>query len=101
MMLASSNSIVQITAADAIRGRVMSVYFMVFLISAAIGGPLIGSIDQHLGPRAGLLIIGAAPGVVIGSVGIRLALLSRGSSAARVARRAGTGDGPCSSTTGG
>jgi MFS family permease len=101
MMLASSNSIVQITAADAIRGRVMSVYFMVFLISAAIGGPLIGSIDQHLGPRVGLLIIGAAPGVVIGSVGIRLALLSRGSSAARVAHRARTGDGPCSSTTGG
>lgn len=80
-MLASSNSIVQITAGDHIRGRVMSVYFLVFLISAAIGGPLLGSVDQHLGPRVGLFVTGAVPGIVIGSVGIRLALLSRGSPA--------------------
>ena len=76
-MLASSNSIVQITAGDHIRGRVMSVYFLVYLVSAAVGGPLLGSIDQHLGPRFGLFLTGAVPGVVIGAVGIRLALLSR------------------------
>jgi MFS family permease len=77
-MLASSNSIVQITAGDHIRGRVMSVYFLVYLVSAAVGGPLLGSIDQHLGPQFGLFLTGAVPGVVIGAVGIRLALLSRG-----------------------
>ena len=83
-MLASSNSIVQVTAGDHIRGRVMSVYLLVYLLSAAVGGPLLGSIDQHLGPQVGLFITGAVPGVVIGSVGIRLALLSRGASARAV-----------------
>ncbi len=61
-MLASSNSIVQITAGDHIRGRVMSVYLLVYLVSAAVGGPLLGSIDQHLGPQVGLFITGAVPG---------------------------------------
>jgi MFS family permease len=60
----------------------MSVYLLVYLLSAAIGGPLLGSIDQHLGPRVGLFITGAVPGIVIGLVGIRLALLSRRSSPA-------------------
>ena len=59
-MLASSNSIVQITAGDHIRGRVMSVYLLVYLLSAAVGGPLLGSIDQHLGPRVGLFLTGCA-----------------------------------------
>jgi MFS family permease len=76
MMLASSNSVVQTTAADHIRGRVMSVYFLAFQACDAVGGPLLGSIDQHLGPRVGLFLTGAVPGIVIGSVGIRLALLS-------------------------
>jgi MFS family permease len=77
MMLASANTVVQVTAGDHIRGRVMSVYFMVYLLSAAVGGPLIGAIDQHLGPRVGLFIIGVVPGTVIGLVSLRLALLSR------------------------
>jgi hypothetical protein len=62
----------------------MSVYLLVYLLSAAVGGPLLGSIDQHLGPQVGLFITGAVPGAVIGSVGIRLALLSRGASARAV-----------------
>lgn len=93
-MLASSNSIVQTTAGDHIRGRVMSVYLLVYLLCAAAGGPLLGSIDQHLGPQAGLFITGAVPGVVIASVGVRLALLRRAApaaaaSAARPLSRAG------------
>lgn len=76
MMLASSNSVVQTTAADHIRGRVMSVYFLAFQACDAVGGPLLGSIDQHLGPRVGLFLTGAVPGIVIGLVGIRLTLLS-------------------------
>jgi MFS family permease len=99
-MLASSNSIVQITAGDHIRGRVMSVYLLVYLLSAAIGGPLLGSIDQHLGPRVGLFITGAVPGIVIGLVGIRLALLSRRSSPG-LARPVPAGEGPCPSKAGG
>ena len=100
-MLASSNSIVQITAGDHIRGRVMSVYLLVYLLSAAIGGPLLGSIDQHLGPRVGLFITGAVPGIVIGLVGVRLALLRRGVSAGAVPAHLGlAGEGPCSSKIG-
>ena len=99
-MLASSNSIVQITAGDHIRGRVMSVYLLVYLLSAAIGGPLLGSIDQHLGPRVGLFITGAVPGIVIGLVGIRLARLSRRSSPGLV-HAVPAGEGPCPSKAGG
>ena len=101
-MLASSNSIVQTTAGDHIRGRVMSVYLLVYLLCAAAGGPLLGSIDQHLGPQVGLFITGAVPGVVIASVGGRLALLRRAASTAVVpAHRDLAGEGPCSSTVGG
>jgi MFS family permease len=99
-MLASSNSIVQTTAGDHIRGRVMSVYLLVYLLCAAVGGPLLGSIDQHLGPRVGLFITGAVPGVVIAAVGVRLALLRRAGSAAAPAHLDLAGEGPCSSTVG-
>ena len=101
-MLASSNSIVQTTAGDHIRGRVMSVYLLVYLLCAAAGGPLLGSIDQHLGPQVGLFITGAVPGVVIASVGVLLARLRRAASTAVVpAHRDLAGEGPCSSTVGG
>jgi MFS family permease len=98
-MLASSNSIVQTTADDHIRGRVMSVYLLVYLLCAAAGGPLLGSIDQHLGPQVGLFITGAVPGVVIAAVGVRLALLRRAAFAAVAPAPLDlAGEGPCSST---
>jgi len=101
-MLASSNSIVQTTAGDHIRGRVMSVYLLVYLLCAAAGGPLLGSIDQHLGPQVGLFITGAVPGVVIAAVGVRLTLLRRAASTAAVPAHLDlAGEGPCSSTVGG
>ena len=101
-MLASSNSIVQTTAGDHIRGRVMSVYLLVYLLCAAAGGPLLGSIDQHLGPQVGLFITGAVPGVVIASVGARLARLRRTASAAAAPAHLDlAGEGPYSSTVGG
>jgi hypothetical protein len=50
----------------------------------------------------GLFITGAVPGVVIASVGGRLALLRRAASTAAVpAHRDLAGEGPCSSTVGG
>ena len=36
------------------RGRVMSLYAIVFLGSTAIGAPLIGWLAQAAGPRAGM-----------------------------------------------
>lgn len=64
LLFTSANSSVQMTAHDGIRGRVMGVYLLVFIGSAALGGPLLGSIDQHFGPRFGMLIAGLVPGGV-------------------------------------
>jgi MFS family permease len=58
----SANSMVQLGAPDALRGRVMALYLFVFFGTAAIGGPLIGAIDEHLGPRAGMFLAGTIPG---------------------------------------
>jgi MFS family permease len=73
MFLTAANSTVQLAAADAIRGRVMGVYLLVFIGSGAIGGPLLGYIDQRLGPRAGMLLAGLAPAIVLTLVCQRLA----------------------------
>jgi MFS family permease len=73
MFLTAANSTVQLAAADAIRGRVMGLYLLVFIGSGAVGGPLLGYIDQHLGPRAGMLLAGLAPAIVLALVCQRLA----------------------------
>jgi MFS family permease len=73
LFLTSANSTVQLAAHDGIRGRVMGVYLLVFIGSGALGGPLVGSVDQHLGPRAGMLVAGAASFVVTGLVALWLA----------------------------
>jgi MFS family permease len=72
MFLTAANSTVQLAAADAIRGRVMGVYLLVFIGSGAIGGPLLGYVDQHLGPRTGMLLAGLAPAIVLALVCQRL-----------------------------
>jgi MFS family permease len=52
----AASTIVQLASPDAMRGRVMSVYLLVFIGCGAMGGPCVGAIDQHLGPRMGLAI---------------------------------------------
>ena len=51
---AGVNSSLQLTSEPAMRGRVMSLYAIVFLGSTAIGAPLIGWLAQVAGPRAGM-----------------------------------------------
>ena len=51
---AGVNSSLQLTSEPAMRGRVMSLYAIVFLGSTAIGAPLIGWLAQAAGPRAGM-----------------------------------------------
>lgn len=63
LLLTSANSMVQLAADDTIRGRVMGLYLLVFIGSGAVGGPLLGTIDQHLGPQAGMLLAGAVPAI--------------------------------------
>lgn len=48
------NVTLQMESPPAMRGRVMSLWAMVFLGSTPIGGPIIGFLGQHLGPRWGI-----------------------------------------------
>jgi MFS family permease len=73
LLLTATNSTVQVAAHDAIRGRVMGIYLLVFIGGAAIGGPLLGLVDQHIGPRAGMLLAGAVPAVATALIAAKLA----------------------------
>jgi MFS family permease len=52
--LSKGNTTLQLGAAPQMRGRVMALWSVAFLGSTPIGGPLIGAIAQHAGPRWGL-----------------------------------------------
>jgi MFS family permease len=57
---ATANAIVQLSAGEAIRGRVMALYSLVFLGGTPLGAPVIGWLAQHFGPRSGLILGGLA-----------------------------------------
>lgn len=79
-LVASANSVVQLTARDDIRGRVVSIYMMVFLTSGAVGGPLIGWIDGQVGPQGGMIVSGTIALLASIVFGLRLVTLLRRSS---------------------
>ncbi|MFD9664830.1 MFS transporter [Rhodococcus sp. NPDC059968] len=60
-LFASANAAVQLAAGAALRGRMMGVYLLVETGGAAVGGPLLGVINEYLGPRVGLVLAGAIP----------------------------------------
>jgi MFS family permease len=64
---ASINSSLQLAVEPAMRGRVMSLYSVVFLGSTPIGAPLVGWLAETGGPRAGLLL-GAIAALITGLV---------------------------------
>jgi len=74
LLLTTTNSTVQTAAPDAIRGRVMGIYLLVFIGAAALGGPLLGLVDQHLGPRTGMLLAGAVPAIATALIAAKLAI---------------------------
>ena len=57
--MSTGNSTLQLGADPAMRGRVMSLWFVAFQGSTPIGGPLVGRAMAVLGPRAGLGIAAA------------------------------------------
>jgi MFS family permease len=57
---AGVNSSLQLAAAPSMRGRVMSLYSIVFLGSTPIGAPLVGWLAEVAGPRSGLFAGAAA-----------------------------------------
>ncbi|MFN2490212.1 MAG: MFS transporter [Actinomycetota bacterium] len=58
--VSTANSMLQLNSSDAMRGRVMALYAVVFLGSTPIGSPLIGWIAERFGVRAGFLVGGVA-----------------------------------------
>jgi MFS family permease len=77
------NTTFQLSVEPGMRGRVMSIYMLVFLGMAPIGAPLVGFLADAFGPRAGLGIGGAVTVVVVLAI------------AALLARRLGVRVRPC------
>ncbi|MBB2891911.1 MFS transporter [Flexivirga oryzae] len=68
LLTTAANAMVQLASDDDIRGRVMALYLMVFTGSGAVGGPLLGYLDEHAGPQAGMLVAGAVPALATACV---------------------------------
>ncbi|MFB7370594.1 MFS transporter [Streptomyces sp. NPDC056222] len=69
----TANSAVQLATDPAMRGRVMSLYMMVFAGGTPIGAPLLGWITDTYGPRVGFATGGLVSLVAAGVVGLVLA----------------------------
>lgn len=54
--LANVNSTLQLSSDDSMRGRVMAIYFVLFLGSTPIGAPIVGFVAESFSPRAALLL---------------------------------------------
>lgn len=62
----AANATVQLASAPEKRGRVMSIYMLVFTGGASLGAPLIGWIAEFGGPRVGVMIAGALTIIGVG-----------------------------------
>jgi MFS family permease len=72
LMVNTINVTIQNSVPDALRGRVMSLYVMVFAGTAPIGGLFAGAMAQAFGAPAGF-VVGASLGIgVLGLVAWRL-----------------------------
>lgn len=58
--LALGNATLQLAAAPEMRGRVMALWAVAFLGSTPIGGPIVGWIGEHIGPRIAFGLGGVA-----------------------------------------
>jgi MFS family permease len=65
----TTNTLIQLRAEPALRGRVMALYSVVFLGTTPIGAPIVGWLAQEFGPRVGLATGGVA---VIMAAGVAL-----------------------------
>ena len=59
-VLATGNTTLQLRSAPELRGRVMALWAVAFLGTTPVGGPIIGYIGEHAGPRVGLAVGGGA-----------------------------------------
>ncbi|AWI29702.1 MFS transporter [Streptomyces tirandamycinicus] len=72
----TANSSVQMATDPAMRGRVMSLYMMVFVGGTPLGAPIVGWLTDHYGVRVGMATAGAV--AVIAAVAIGLILVRVG-----------------------
>ena len=92
VFLGMANGLLQTRSPDHLRGRVMSVYTMVFMGLMPLGSMVMGSIGSVVGTDAGLLVGGVACTVVALYAGLRIAPLRQatgGSGLPRGLRRSG------------
>ena len=96
----SSFSLVQLSVAPALRGRVIAILLAVALGSTPLGAPLVGWVADRFGPRWALAV-GAASGLAAAVVGLRHLRAdpqeteSRGSASGGIEPRSGSmGQGP-------
>jgi MFS family permease len=73
----AGESMTQLSSNPSIRGRVMSLYWMVVIGGQAIGGPLMGWIAQQFGARTALMISGAVPAIAAIVIALVLARSGR------------------------
>lgn len=66
--LSTGNATLQLHARPELRGRVMALWTVAFIGSTAVGGPLMGAIAEHAGPRWSLAA-GAAAALVAAGIG--------------------------------
>ena len=85
--ITTANALIQMTSAPAMRGRVVSLYLMVFIGSGPLGNPLIGAIGEHMGPRWALVISGLAAGIGVSAAGLAYARVRRISLRSALRRR--------------
>jgi MFS family permease len=77
LFMTSANSLVQMTAPAAVRGRVMSVYLLMLLGCQAVGGPIVGAAIDHIGVRTAMLVCGAVVAAVAVAAGLAMAQQSQ------------------------
>jgi predicted MFS family arabinose efflux permease len=65
LLISGANSVVQLRAAPAMRGRVLALSTVVFLGTAPIGGPIVGWVSEQFGARSGIWL-GAVTSVLAG-----------------------------------
>jgi MFS family permease len=71
VFVAVTNSVLQLRASPAFRGRVMALFAIAFLGTTPLGAPLVGWIGEQFGPRAGFAF-GAIAAIVAATVALVL-----------------------------
>lgn len=66
----TTNSLMQLSADPAMRGRVMAIYMAIFMGGTPLGGPVVGWVADHFGPRWSLGV-GACAGFAAALTGLR------------------------------